>query len=177
MLMLLIGLAGCNQDTLIEPSDDTVTLRTPEDLPMVPYHGEFVQTVDLTGGFLECLPEGFDLPLFPRLFTVEGKATHLGKIQGGTLEILNCTLDPSTGILGGDIAGTLIAANGDMIHFYGFAQAFPDGSGGSECTFDGGSGRWENACGYFTTQSSGQPDGMSMLVIADGEICAPGHIK
>ena len=177
MLMLLIGLAGCNQDTFIEPSDETITLRTPEDLPMLPYHGEFVQKIDPTGGFLACLPEGFDLPPFPRLFSVEGKATHLGKLQGGTLEVENCTLDPATGTLGGDITGSMIAANGDMLHFYGYAIANPDGSGSAECTFDGGTGRWENACGYFTTQSSGQPGEMSMTVIADGEICAPGHIK
>ena len=171
-LMLLFS---CESDFFTEQPDENVAFRTSEDMPMLPFHGEFMQEIDFTGGFLACIPAEAGLPPFPRLFTVEGKATHLGKLQGGSLEILNCTLDPATGALGGDIVGTMIAANGDLLNFYGYATAFPDGSGSAECTIDGGTGRWENACGSYTTQSAGQVGEPTMIVIADGEICAPGQ--
>ena len=144
---------------------------------MLPLHGEVVQTIDPSGGFLTCIPSDIGLPPFPRMFTVEGIVSHLGRLQGGTLEVLNCALNPETGALVGDVTGTWIAANGDMVYFSGYAFVNADGSAGGELTIEDGTGRWENACGAFTTQSGGQVDEMSSIVIIEGEICAPGHIK
>lgn len=167
--LLLLALMGCESDYLTGLTDEDLQLRCEEEMKTVPFHGEFVQTI---------AHDAVPLPGcgVPSRFLVSGNATHLGQLQGGCLNVLNCHFDPELNALVGDATGALIAANGDELHLEGVARAFANQTGNGDMTITGGTGRWENATGWIHTESQ-QTGGASTNVIATGEITSPGQAK
>ena len=79
----------------------------------------------------------------------EGVLTHGGKFTStgsGTIELTSKTTGIATG------GGTIFSANKDQIEWTAVALLdFSNGEANAEITFSGGSGRFENVSGKFTT--------------------------
>lgn len=156
--VLALTLVGCKDNT-------TGDLRIPQardDMEyIVPFRGEFTQTIDLSGGLLECG--------IPSLFNIQGKASYLGTFKGGSLKVFSCHINPETGVLSGTVKGVFIGKENDEAYFIGTAYIYPDGSGRGYFDFDGGAGEWKAINGWFATSSKSIEAGAA-VVTADGEI-------
>ena len=139
-LSLVLPTSGC--DLSSTPTEPETRIGADARAVMVPFKAHYVaQIVDVqscSGGAPRFLAEG------------EGTGTYLGHF---TIDLSFCgrgaTLD------GGE--GTFVAADGDLLRitFHGVSdEAFPVQHFTSFVTFDGGTGRFENATGTATVQGS-----------------------
>ena len=137
LLFLTMALTACQKENIIQDQTDA----QPEVLALkkhpVPFHAEFVSTV-LSADPNPEVCDGMEAPVFNLLQSLEGKATHLGKITGSVSSCINPVPPPT--IFNGEV--TFIAANGDELYFF---QTGP-------LSFDinGGTGRFEDATGSIT---------------------------
>ncbi len=164
LMLGLVLLAGCSQDSLqgdaLVPGEDVQTATMLRDAgddscPVL------VENLDCTGKTkvvkfrasgtitIEEPPEGCQVLGASSRVVIEGTGnmTHLGKFtvqltycQGGEFPDVYPVSLPS---------GTVTAANGDMLYVQYTAPAEPDPSGWQHYVVMGGTGRYENACGYW----------------------------
>lgn len=188
--LLLLGmffflLTGCekeelNMETDAEMLDATteVFLRTSVKDKMVPLKGDIIEIADPTYGFLNCGIPGYFPPA--HYDDISGSLTHLGNVEGGYANLFNCRMGERNGMpfLLVDATGQFMSANGDALNYEGglwFSFMDPTLSG-SAFTITGGTGRWENAKGYFAAIFQPLDDG-TLLFRVDGYVTPPGKNK
>ena len=142
LLLLFFGalLMGCSEDPLLDPAEEALLTTT----ELSAKAGKAVTKpfkVRSEGTFV--ISNGADCaPLVQWDLTGTGHATHLGKFD---VTLLWCTNYAETNV----ITGTHVAANGDLLHFYGTAVGEDENGQWTEYAYDGGTGRFENATGYL----------------------------
>ena len=188
-LMILTGVIfllsiACQKEQLIEePMDlDPIGIEAKVDEnnlalfmkpgKMIPLKGEIYEIGD--GDQLEC----YGIPYFSKYLDIGGQVTHLGNVEGGFVELLNCRLEIRDEIptIIVDAIGEMAAANGDAIHYGGeltiiFVDNIPIVNNINSIT--GGTGRWKNATGYFEATFEPQENGI-LKVLVSGEVSSPG---
>jgi hypothetical protein len=151
--LVFVAFLGCEKEYLHEDDQLAIEMnhyKGPNHGPrMLIFKGKFTQFVNPEDGFIVC--DEVMVP-FPKIIHFEGNATHLGKTYGEA-EVVTCGPGEVPYSLTGEVKGFFIAANGDTLRFVGHATSFPDNTGTGEYDFDGGSGRFENACGNFRLTS------------------------
>ncbi|MDH3651345.1 MAG: dirigent protein [Saprospiraceae bacterium] len=154
------------------------------DLGMVPIKGELLEELDFSEVIICTDPNNNPVgpPFAKTTRFISGNLSHLGTIdteKSGTLRV-SCT-NFGDGLLEGYIQAYIVAANGDGLYldiFLTFDQGLPDRI---TWTIVGGSGRFENASGYFITTFETVPvDGkppLTRLRILEGCMTPPGISK
>ena len=186
-LILLITI-GCQKEESLSLFDDSpilhdvttkvegLSLHAMKPLKMVPLKGEVVEVGE--GELLSC----FGIPYFSRYLDIGGEVTHLGNVAGGYVDILNCRQELRDGIpaVVTDVSGQFKAANDDLLYYSGeLVVKFIDGQPPVVTNFNiinGGTGRWENANGYFDTAFENLENG-NLVVTVSGEVSPPGNNK
>ncbi|NND05248.1 MAG: hypothetical protein HKN87_02615 [Saprospiraceae bacterium] len=187
-LLFLLSL-GCQKDEVITGLEselaakidnanapDDPSFRSPKAVKMVPLKGEIIQIPD--GNPLDC----FGIPVVDHFTDISGHLTHLGNVAGGTSEVPGCRMETRDGVptIIADIVGHFRAANDDILTFEGeiwvaFVNGVQVGGNAFQITADG-TGRWENADGYFTISLEPLEDG-TIWYSVDGYVTPPGKNK
>ena len=145
----------------------------------VPISGSETTLVDLAGPFLLCVgsPPPPNQVLFPGKIDGVGRFTHLGKTIS-VISATSCVINFSNGGL--ELLGEAdhVSANGDVLHVVFAGTAFPDGRLVFDfVTFDGGTGRFENATGWADADGfSNAADGTGVFSF-EGMISSVGSSK
>lgn len=178
-------LTGCEKDELISATEAEMInenaellLKAPGNDKMVPLKGEIIEIADPVYGFLQCgIP---DLKEPSHYDDISGSLTHLGYAAGGHGDLYNCRFEVRNGeqFLVADGSGQFMAANGDVLKYEGeMWVSFTDPAlNGSAFNIMGGTGRWENARGYFEGFFQPLEDG-TLLFGVDGYVTPPGKNK
>jgi hypothetical protein len=184
-LCLLIAI-GCSKDVEVLPGlDKGLSTTMKEDIAldtrhhpqkppkMVPLKGEVIEVG--IGEPLVC----FGIPYFGQFLDIKGHLTHLGNTEGGFVNLTNCRMEVREGIqtIVVDSDGQFQAANGDLLFYTGEVTVVIGETGPvifNRNEFDGGTGRWEEAQGYFIADSEHLEDG-SLLLEISGWITPPGR--
>lgn len=142
--------------------------------PLVSISGSFVNTPDPAAGFWEIpLPDGSVMPV-PKRYKVSGQCTFVGTVDEtkSYLEPSNIVFNPLYGF-DGDVKVVLFDADGDQLVHVGEYYSFQDFSNKSYLHYDGGTGKFEGAEGWFITTGQVDPvTGVNTLTGA-GEITEP----
>ena len=115
------------------------------DLKMVPFKGDVIEFPLFDPGPVFCgsipYPSGFR--------NIGGRMTHLGNIEGGYIEFLNCVPDILDGIpvFVAESVGEFHSSSGDKVYYEGTLIFNHDGTGEgiNENYITNGTGRWEDA--------------------------------
>ena len=162
LFLPLVILAACSQssDDLANLSSGNLSSRSP--LQEREINGELYSTVNLDP--LVLTPCTGDIPGFALPDQLlDGQTTHLGNLNG---EISNlhhdaCDLSFATALLTTTVSGSLVAANGDELHYSGedvidvanlLASSGTTGAITGTWYITGGTGRFEEASGDITIE-------------------------
>ena len=179
----LFVLSGCEKEEMNHQTDlQTPNFQTEFSLKasakedMVPLKGEIIEIADITYGTLDCkLPDYYPPAHYD---DISGHLTHLGDVEGGYADLFNCRIGDGIPFLLVDAKGQFMSANGDILTYEGqlrFSLMDPSLST-SEFTITGGTGRWENASGYFAGFFEPLEDG-TLFFGVDGYVTPPGKNK
>jgi hypothetical protein len=188
ILPLLALAIGCADQTLVEPdlaaAPDVASAQDshhPGDaVKLVPMKMKGIWWNPETGNAAPCARFSGSFPTF---IEFEGTATHMGRVTGtGT----NClSIHPDLGLIVLSQTAWMTAANGDVLLADGTMDDDPPIGGDlipgvsfsiGPVLFDGGTGRFENAAGWYTLQGdySGDPGGKFTIT---GMISSVGSSK
>ncbi|HEY9117651.1 MAG TPA: hypothetical protein VIN11_07480 [Roseivirga sp.] len=183
--MFFFLFSGCEKEELSE-QNDLQNLNAAVEFSqkastkeiMVPLKGEIIEIADLTNGTLDCGIPNYYPPA--HYDDISGSLTHLGNVEGGYADLSNCRMRQKDGMpfLLVDASGLFMSANRDTLLYEGqlwFSLTDPSLST-SEFTITGGTGRWENASGYFAGLFEPLEDG-TLFFAVDGYVTPPGKNK
>jgi len=142
--------------------------------PMVEITGSFSNTPNPLGGFNQVpMPDGSAMT-FPKQYIVDGTCNLLGDIMEGqsVLEALNPAFEPRYGFKG-EVKITLTGANGDKLFFEGEFLMFQDMSNKSFLHIVGGTGKFEDAQGWFNATGQMNPETGVNTITGAGEVTEP----
>jgi hypothetical protein len=157
---------GCQKDEFFTETTDHASLKKAvvKEVPIKLIGSGYATVTDF-----EYVPVLGDY--FPSAGISGGTITHLGKTQAdkSIWHTVNVVPDPDhPGTLLWTQEGDWCAANGDMLHWIidGTVDMFNHTVGGT-ATFNGGTGRFENATGYFNLKGHVDPDNPTTRFIVD----------
>lgn len=142
--------------------------------PWVEITGSFVNTPNPAGGFNQvAMPDG-SAATFPKLYIVDGSCNLQGDIveAQSTLESFNPAFDPRYGFTG-TVKITSTGANGDKLYFEGDFFMFQDFSNKSFLRIVGGTGKFEDAQGWFNTTGQFNPENGVNTLTGVGQVTEP----
>jgi hypothetical protein len=149
--LMLIGTValGCSDATptgVLEASVPRLDVSAARE--MVPLRGTGTLTAIPTAGVVACeAPDGSVIAVFPAVFDVLARYTHLGRTTGSTTTDA-CRFEPADGTLHLMGQAALAAADGDELLAAVAITIHPDLSFGGEVNVTGGTGRFDGATGW-----------------------------
>lgn len=164
---LALFFTGCEKDEFFTEPLDNAVLKSAmnKELPIKLIGNGYVTVTEVWEDFL-----GPDMD-FPAEGISYGIMTHLGKLQAekSIWTTIGVAPDPENeGFLIWSQEGDWCAANGDMLHWT-IVGSLEMGAGkvSGRAIFDGGTGRFENATGYFDLNGHVDPDNPTTRFIVD----------
>ncbi len=163
--------SGCQKDdAFFTETEDTASLKSAK-VQMVPINLIDNGYVTVTAVWEDFLGPEMD---FPAEGISYGNMTHLGKLQAdkSIWHTTGVAPDPANeGFLIWSQEGDWCAANGDMLHWT-IVGSLEIGAGNvsGRAEFDGGTGRFKNATGYFDLNGHVDPDNPTTRFIVDSGI-------
>jgi hypothetical protein len=142
--------------------------------PMVNITGNFTNTPNPAAGFNQVtMPDG-SVMAFPKQYVVDGTCSIMGDIMEAqsVLESINPVFDPRFGFKG-DVNITLVDSKGDKLFFKGEFLMFQDFSNQSFLRIDGGTGRYEDAQGWFNATGQFNSENGVNTITGAGKITEP----
>ncbi len=142
--------------------------------PMVSITGSFTNTPDLMGGFNQVsMPDG-SVMTFPKKYIADGTCNLMGDIveSQSFLESYNPSFNPRFGFEG-TVKITLTGEGGDKLYFEGDFFMFQDFSNKSFLRITGGTGKFEEAQGWFNATGQFNPENGVNTLTGVGEVTEP----
>ncbi len=143
--------------------------------PYVAISGNFTNTPDPSAGFWEVpIPDG-SIFMSPKKYVVDGTSALFGEVDESQsiMELPIPAFEPKISGFTGSVTITLVDKDGDKLIFEGEYFMFADFSNKTYLRINGGTGKWEDAQGWFN--SVGQVDlvtGVNTLN-GNGEVTDP----
>jgi N-acetylneuraminic acid mutarotase len=157
---------GCEKDEFFTETTDNAVLKSAvKELPVKLIGSGYATVTDFA--YVEALGD-----YFPSEGLSGGTITHLGKTQAdkSVWHTVSVVPDPDNfGILLWKQEGDWCAANGDMLHWIidGTVDMINKKVGG-RAIFDGGTGRFATATGYFDLNGHVDPDNPAQFIVDSG---------
>jgi hypothetical protein len=158
---------GCEKDEFFTETADNAVLKKAvvKELPIKLIGSGYATATDFA--YVEALGD-----YFPSEGISGGIMTHLGKTQAdkSVWHTVSVVPDPDNfGILLWIQEGDWCAANGDLLHWIldGVLDK-PNQSVRGKAIFDGGTGRFKNATGYFDLNGHVDPDDPTRFIVDSG---------
>lgn len=142
--------------------------------PMTDITGEFTNAPNPAAGFnAVTMPDGSVAP-FPKQYVVDGFCSIMGAIdeKQSVLVSINPVFDPRFGFQG-NVNITLVDSQGDKLFFNGDFIMFQDLSNNSFLHIDGGTGRFEDAQGWFNATGQFNPETGVNTISGAGRMTMP----
>jgi len=187
-LVILLVLAGCSDSTVVADEASKSSIESPSPVAskrakspkMVPFKGRWDAQPDPEAQLIPCLSPGGDTTevALPSAFIAQGQVTHLGRTNT-VISGDRCWYDADEGTITAEGTAVHTGANGDaLIAEYRNVTSVVDGTFGSESIrFVDGTGRFEGASGYASSQGTIDLTSFTASFTIEGMVSTVGSNK
>ncbi len=172
MAALFLGMImiACEKDSFTSTLDESIDTRAPEEVT-IPFKGKFLSTPTSYDEWTDC---GYEVMLTVNN-AISGNATHLGKLDVSQSPLIgvDCSFDPTTGIVTATLDMTFMNHKGDGLRMLGQSDMSINGPASGSYTVMEGYGKLAGATGNLNTKGKLDPATITAEFEVYGKITVP----